>query len=370
MAGETEDDCIDSKVDKLTDSVSAMHKKLDRLLAILDARENKKQKDRIRIKQKRDEASAGEARQAGKIVVDRLEGTMHTDVRLPYKLWAYIMLEFQDAREFLRWLMNEYLESYHCIRDSRRRMIVRKGNHWKFYQKGCGTEKLVTPADMFGGQTMKWDSMLNMMCMRWCHVHVRPILEHVCNLARLEFVHERHLSWNGKEANAECGEPMPLECRWWAKGTRYREVLHASLGPYGDGWIRTAKGSMRVDFDENVLKRRELQVIIGDIARSLHDGVINRASHVAWVEQNKLQPQIDAGIEAHRIGAKEEAHKNFLKQLHAHKDRAVVADGFRMGVQMAVAAREEHDMQKAIQASLTVCSSDSGACADDEKVSS
>ena len=113
---------------------------------------------------------------------------------------------------------------------------------------------------------------------------------------------------------------------------------------------------MRVDFDENVLKRRELQVIIGDIARSLHDGVINRASHVAWVEQNKLQPQIDAGIEAHRIGAKEEAHKNFLKQLHAHKDRAVVADGFRMGVQMAVAAREEHDMQKAIQASLTVCS--------------
>ena len=364
---EAENDCLDSKVDKLTESLSAVHKKLDRLLAILDARENKKQKDRVRIKQKRDEASAREATQEGKIVVDRLEGTMHTDVRLPYKLWAYIMLEFNDAREFLRWLMNEYLESYYCIRDCRRRMIVRKGNHWKIYLKGCGTEKLVTPVDMFGGQTMKWDSMLNMMCMRWCHVHVRPVLEHVCNLARLEYVHQKQLPWNGTDANTECGEPLPLESRWWAKGTRYREVLHASLGPYGDGWIRTGKGSMRVDFDENVLKRKELQVIIGDIARSLHDGVNNRLSHAAWVEKTKLQQHIDAGIEAHRIGMKEEAHKNFLKQLHARKDCAAAVDGFRMGVQMAVAAREECDMQKAIQASL---SSDSGACADDEKVSS
>ena len=85
-------------------------------------------KDRLRIKQKRDEENATQAAAAGKVVVDRLEGTMHTDPRLPYKLWAYIMLEFGDACEFLRWLMNEYIESYYCIRDSRRRMIVRKGN--------------------------------------------------------------------------------------------------------------------------------------------------------------------------------------------------------------------------------------------------
>ena len=63
-----------------------------------------------------------------------------------------------EVREFLRWLMNEYLESYYCIRDSRRRMIVRKANHWKYYLKGCGTEKLVTPADMFGGNMPKWSS--------------------------------------------------------------------------------------------------------------------------------------------------------------------------------------------------------------------
>ena len=126
--------CIEDKVDNLATSMGTIHKKLDRLLAILDSKENKKMKDRMRIKQKRDEENAAEAAEAGKIVVDRLEGTMHTDPRLPYKLWAFIMLEFGDACEFLRWLMNEYLESYYCIRDSRRRMIVRKGNHWKFYR--------------------------------------------------------------------------------------------------------------------------------------------------------------------------------------------------------------------------------------------
>ena len=79
--------------------MGTIHKKLDRLLAILDSKENKKMKDRMRIKQKRDEENAAEAAEAGKIVVDRLEGTMHTDPRLPYKLWAFIMLEFGDACE-------------------------------------------------------------------------------------------------------------------------------------------------------------------------------------------------------------------------------------------------------------------------------
>jgi hypothetical protein len=154
--------CLEDKVDNLANSMGTIHKKLDRLLAILDSKENKKMKDRLRIKQKRDEENAAQALAAGKVVVDRLEGTMHTDPRLPYRLWAFIMLEFGDACEFLRWLMNEYLESYYCIRDSRRRMIVRKGNHWKYYQKGCGTEKLATPADMFGGTTLHWDARLDL----------------------------------------------------------------------------------------------------------------------------------------------------------------------------------------------------------------
>ena len=111
MAGTEEDaepECIDSKVEALAEALCKVHTKLDRVLAILDSKEHKKMKDRIRIKQKRDEENAAQAHAAGKIVVDRLQGTLHTDPRLPYKLWAYIMLEFNDAREFLRWLMNPF----------------------------------------------------------------------------------------------------------------------------------------------------------------------------------------------------------------------------------------------------------------------
>ena len=75
--------CIEDKVDALAISVGTLHKKLDRMLAMLDSRENKKMKDRLRIKQKRDEENASQAAAAGKIVVDRLEGTLHTDPRLP-----------------------------------------------------------------------------------------------------------------------------------------------------------------------------------------------------------------------------------------------------------------------------------------------
>ena len=344
--------CIEDKVDAL--AISVLHKKLDRMLAMLDSRENKKLKDRLRIKQKRDEENATQAAAAGKIVVDRLEGTMHTDPRLPYKLWAYIMLEFGDACEFLRWLMNEYLESYYCIRDSRRRMIVRKGNHWKIYLKGCGTEKLVTPADMFGGQALKWETMLDLLCLRWCHVHVRPILEHVCNIDRLVHVHQHHKAWDAECVNGTCGPPLPLESRWWKKSVRFREKIHASLGVYGEGWIRTTKGSMLIDYDEIVLKRREVQTIYKDIARALHDGVSNRGSHAKWVATCKIQNYVDRGIEAHRAGLKAEAHTRFMKSLHEGRRGNVPNPmaAIQMGVQMAAAVKEEHDIQKAIQASL------------------
>ena len=342
--------CLEDKVDDLATSMGTIHRKLDRLLAILDSKENKKMKDRMRIKQKRDEENAAEAAAAGKIVVDRLDGTMHTDPRLPYKLWAFIMLEFGDACEFLRWLMNEYLESYYCIRDSRRRMIVRKANHWKYYMKGCGTEKLVTPADMFGGNMPKWEGMLDLVCLRWCHVHVRPIIEHVCNLDRLVHVHQHHKAWNDESVNADCGPPLPLEKRWWKKSCRFREKMHATLGVYGEGWIRTSKGSMLIDFDEVVLKRREVQVVYADIARALHEGVSNRATHAKWVQTCRIQKCIDRGIEAHRVAVKADAHARFLESLHAQKGTPMEA--IRMGVQIAAAAKEEHDMQKAIAASL------------------
>ena len=364
MAGIDEieaDLCLEDKVDNLATSMGTIHKKLDRLLAILDSKENKKMKDRLRIKQKRDEENAAQAVAAGKIVVDRLEGTMHTDPRLPYRLWAHIMLEFGDACEFLRWLMNEYLESYYCIRDSRRRMIVRKGNHWKYYQKGCGTEKLATPADMFGGATVHWDKMLDLICMRWCHVHVRPIIEHVCNLDRLVHVHQHHKAWDAEAVNADCGPPLPLEKRWWKKSVRFREKMHATLGVYGEGWIRTTKGSMLIDFDEVVLKRREVQVIYADIARALHEGVSNRGNHEKWMSTCRIQKCVDRGVEAHKVAKQADAHARFLKSLHERRDteaslpeaqRSSPMVAIRMGVQLAAAAKEEHDMQKAIAASL------------------
>ena len=344
--------CIEDRLGSLEACIGKIDSKIDRLLAILDAKENKKLKDRMRIKHKRDEENAAQARAAGKIVVERLEGTMYTDCRLPYKQWAYIMLEFTDAREFLRWLMHTYLESYYCVRDSRRRMIVRKGNHWKFYAKGCGSEKLATPADMFGGHQLAGHKMLDMVCLRWCHVHVRPIIEHVCNLDRQVFVHQKQMAWNDPRVNDEVGaEPLPLESRWWRKGARFRETMHASLGVYGDGWIRTTKGSMLLDYDDLVLKRREVQLVFTDIARALHDGVANRTSHDAWVKSCKIQRYVDLGLRAQRDGAKADAHRSFLKSLHASR-KTDIAGPLRIGLQLAAAAKEEHDIQKAIEASL------------------
>ena len=369
---EDEPECIGIRMDALAKKIDANATMLQRVLAILDKTEHKKKKDRDRIKQKRDEENAAQARAAGKIVVDRLEGTLHTDPRLPYRLWAYIMLEFRDAREFLRWLMNEYLESYFCVRDSRRRMIVRKGNHWKYYAPKCGTAVLVPPAKMFGGTHLQGQPMLDLICMRWCHFHVRPILEHVCTLDRLAYVHEKQMAWNDPVVNAEVGPPMPLESRWWKKNARFREIIHATLGVYGEGWIRTTKGSMLIDYDNDMLSRREVRLVFTDIARALHDGVNNRTAHVAWVEACGLQTLVDQGIAAHKNNLKDEAHQRFMESLHAHRSQGTVRQGAfssQKVIQFAAAAKEEHDIQKAIEASLSTGSTtpEPAYYADDEK---
>ena len=78
---EDEPECIGIRMDALAKKIAANATMLQRVLAILDKTEHKKKKDRDRIKQKRDEENAAQARAAGKIVVDRLEGTLHTDPR-------------------------------------------------------------------------------------------------------------------------------------------------------------------------------------------------------------------------------------------------------------------------------------------------
>ena len=227
------------------------------------------------------------------------------------------------------------------------------------YKKGCGTEKLVTPADMFGGHTMRWDKMLDLICFRWCHVHVRPVMEHVCNIDRLEHVHGNDgnpKQWNCPAINEECGDPLPLEARWWSKNERFREVMHSSLGVYGGAWIRTAQGPMLLDYEESTLKRREVVAVIKNITEALQEGVNNRATHAAWMKTCHLQKFVDNGIEAHNKSMKNEMHVRFMEQLHKHRDRcqnqAVVVPALRMGMEIAAAAREEHDIQKAIEASL------------------
>ena len=64
-------------MDERLDEISA---KLDRLLAILDAKEHKKLQDRERIKSKRDDDAAEAAKRRGAIVVDRLTGTFAQEV--------------------------------------------------------------------------------------------------------------------------------------------------------------------------------------------------------------------------------------------------------------------------------------------------
>ena len=65
----------------MDERLGAIEAKLDRLLALLDAKELKKQKDRVRIKEKRDEEAAAAAILAGKLVVENLSGTMEFDAR-------------------------------------------------------------------------------------------------------------------------------------------------------------------------------------------------------------------------------------------------------------------------------------------------
>ena len=96
---------MDEKIDEIITKLDRNHKLLNRLLSILDAKELKKQKDRERIKNKRDQEATRIARERGAIVVDKLQGTFERDSRLPYKKWAYIMLEFTSGYEFLRWLV-------------------------------------------------------------------------------------------------------------------------------------------------------------------------------------------------------------------------------------------------------------------------
>jgi hypothetical protein len=324
--------------------LESIEAKLDRILSILDAKCAKQKCDRDRIKSKRDEDAAQEARKRGAIVVERLAGTFHRDDRLPYKKWAFIALEFDSACDFLRWLVNEYLASYFCLQDGRKRMIARNGNYWKTY-KSCGSEMLLTPADMFGGAVARWDTMLDVQMLKWCFKHVMPVLGHLVNEERLEYVHDRHLPWDDEKVNAECGEPLPLESRWWRKSARFQETMLACVAPYGRGYVRTSRGSLLIDVDADVLERPETQLLFKGIYTALREGVMNRSSHDEWVSRRRLGANVEHGTNAWMDAVKQDQAVRFMEKLK--RENAV-----RLGMHIAVRAKEEGDLQVAIERSI------------------
>ena len=317
-----------------------LSEKLDRVLAILDAKIAKKNADRERIRLKREEDAAKVAEKTGAIVVESMAGTFETDRRLPYKRWAFVCLEFQNPLNFLRWMVNEYLGSYHCLRDGRKRMIARNGNYWKVY-KSCGTEMLITPADMFGGATGSWESTLDVQMLRWCYKHVGPVLGHLVNTDRLEFVHEKRLPWDDEKVSEECGPPLPLESRWWRKGARFRETLLACIAPYGRGYLRTTKGSLLIDFEQNVLETPEEKTLFKNINNALREGVMNRATHEEWVTRRRLRGHVQRGNDVWKENKKKEAASKFMDKLKQHS-------AVRLGMHL----KEQHDLQAAIEQSI------------------
>ena len=328
-------------MDERLDELSA---KLDRVLAILDAKEQKKLSDRERIKSKRDEDATEAAKKRGAITVDRLCGTFARDDRLPYRKWAFICLEFQSGTNFLRWIVHEYLASYYCMQDGRKRMIARNGNYWKVY-KSCGTELLLTPADMFGGMHMKWDDMLDVQMLKWCFKHVKPVVRHLVNEDRLEFVHEKQMPWDDEKVNDVCGPPLGLESRWWRKSTRFRETVQASFAPYGRSYVRTSKGSLLLDNEQDVLERPETQALYKGIYNALREGVMNRHTHDDWMNKRRLHEHVERGTRAWRDDRKNEVAKQFMEKLK-------LENAVRHGMELAARAKEEHDMQTAIEQSI------------------
>ena len=328
----------------MDDKLQVIEAKLDRILAILDAKEHKKLQDKDRIKSKRDEEAVADAKRRGVIVVDRLMGTFDTDSRLPYKKWAYICLEFDNALHFLRWVVNEYLGSYHCLQDGRKRMIARNGNYWKSY-KSCGTAMLLTPVDMFGGPKVKWDDTLQVQMLKWCYFHVKPVLEHLVKEPRLEYVHEKHLPWDDEKVCQDCGDPLPLEPRWWRKSTRFQEIMQASFAPYSMGYVRTGKGSMLIDFEREVLERPETKLLFSQIWTALREGVTERAVHDTWMTKRRLNEFVERGTAEWVKSVKQEQAAQFMEKLK--RENAI-----RLGMQLAVRAKEEGDLQVAIQRSI------------------
>jgi hypothetical protein len=89
--------------------------------------------------------------------------------------------------------------------------------------------------------------------------------------------------WDDEKVNDHCGHPLPLEPRWWRKSTRFRETVQASFAPYSRSYLRTSKGTVLLDNEQDVLERPEAQCLYKGIYNALREGVMNRGTHDEWM---------------------------------------------------------------------------------------
>jgi hypothetical protein len=173
---------------------------------------------------------------------------------------------------------------------------------------------------------------------------VKPVLGHLVNEDRLEYVHEKQVPWDEK-VNDHCGPPLPLESRWWRKSARFRETVQASIAPYGRSYVRTSKGSLLIDSDKDVLERPEAQCLYKGIYNALREGVMNRGVHDEWMGKRRLRELVERGTRAWREDRKQEVASQFMVKLKQE-------NALRIGIELAARVKEEHDLQAAIEQSI------------------
>jgi hypothetical protein len=142
--------------------------------------------------------------------------------------------------------------------------------------------------------------------------------------------------WDDEKVNDHCGHPLPLESRWW----RARDSA-----PYSRSYLRTSKGTVLLDNLQDVLERPEAQCLYKGIYNALREGVMNRGTHDEWMGKRRLKEHVDRGTRAWREDRKNEVAKEFMVKLKRE-------NALRLGMELASRAKEEQDLQIAIEQSI------------------
>ena len=97
----------------------------------------------------------------------------------------------------------------------------------------------------------------------------------------------------GRPEGERCGAPLALEPRWWQKSARFRESC-ACVSPYGCGYVRTSRGTLPIDNNQECLERPETR-----LHNALREGVTNRTVHDDWVHVRHIGGFVERGTQAY-----------------------------------------------------------------------